>query len=288
MRSERRTVRLEITWNDETLPGVVPPEVWRADPLAISEAPTAERLAVTVVNPARGAFAGSLLVRAGEREGDGQPVHLRPGEGHVHVLLPKITETHQIELRDEGGKLVAQTARSRFEKMTGFPIQPGSATEMESTLFVDNRAQPPHPLNLVAAGAQAPAPFALEIPYRFDPGWRYLGVSFQKAVTIPARAKAAILWVRGNHSGDALRCRFRDATGQTFQPDVARLDWTDWRPLHIDLTARPGTGHWGGADDGIPHPPLTWESLLLIDSARQQKPKPQTILAASPCYQVEE
>ncbi len=84
----------------------------------------------------------------------------------------------------------------------------------------------------------------------------------------PDEAQAAILWVRGNDSGDFLRCRFHDATGQTFQPDLGRLDWSGWRPLRIDFGPHSTASHWGGANDGTVHRPLTWEALLLIDSAR--------------------
>ena len=105
-------------------------------------------------------------------------------------------------------------------------------------------------------------------------------------MTIPAGAHGAIIWVRGNPSGDSLRCRFHDATGQTFQVDLSPLEWSSWRPLRIDFAAA-GESHWGGADDGIPHRPLTWEALLLIDSARREQPHPQSILVASPFYMME-
>jgi len=103
-------------------------------------------------------------------------------------------------------------------------------------------------------------------------------------VAIPVEARAAIVWVRGNESGDLLRCRFHDATGQTFQPDMGRLDRSGWRPLRIEFGTHSATWHWGGADDGTPHPPLTWEALLLIDSARRGRSGPQSVLVASPFY----
>ncbi len=44
------------------------------------------------------------------------------------------------------------------------------------------------------------------------------------------------------------------------------------------------TPHWGGGGDGTPHLPLTWDALLLIDSARRGRSGPQSILVASPFY----
>ena len=92
--------------------------------------------------------------------------------------------------------------------------------------------------------------------------------------------------MRGNRSGDSLNCRFRDATGQTFQSALGRLDWTGWQPVRVDLHARADAGHWGGADDGVPHPPLSWDALLLIDSSRRHG-EPQSILVAAPYYEME-
>ena len=57
-----------------------------------------------------------------------------------------------------------------------------------------------------------------------------------------------------------------------------------WRPLRIELRPHTATSHWGGAGDGTAHLPLTWEALLLIDSARRGRSGPQSILVASPFY----
>ena len=155
---------------------------------------------------------------------------------------------------------------------------------MDAILFVDNAPRPAQPLKLTSAGADAPSPLALDVAYRFDPGWRYLAVAPHHPLAIPDEAQAAILWVRGNDSGDFLRCRVHDATGQTFQPDLGRLDWSGWRPLRIDFGPHSTASHWGGANDGTVHRPLTWEGLLLVDSARNGHSAPQSIMVASPCY----
>ncbi len=89
--------------------------------------------------------------------------------------------------------------------------------------------------------------------------------------------------VKENHGSRMFSGKFHDATGQTFQVDLSRLEWSSWRPLRIEFAAAAGS-HWGGGNDGIPHPPLTWVALLLIDSARRQHSHPQSILAALPFY----
>lgn len=73
------------------------------------------------------------------------------------------------------------------------------------------------------------------------------------------------MWIRSDGSGDALRMRFTDATGQTFQPDAGLLDWKGWRYVEFLLQGN-NSGRWGGADDGIIHYPIHKDTMLLIDS----------------------
>jgi hypothetical protein len=40
------------------------------------------------------------------------------------------------------------------------------------------------------------------------------------------------------------------------------------------------SGHWGGADDGVIHYPIRWDTLLLIDSARREKTAGEVYLAS--------
>jgi polysaccharide biosynthesis protein PslG len=284
LRLEHRQVSLGLSWNNETLPAITPLDVWRADPLLITAAPRGQSLEVTLENPARGSFSGKLMVRADGENSDGPAVQIGKGQAQAHLRLPLQTGIHQVLLVDGEGSLVAQSTAARYQPMSGFPAGPEPSTELDAILFVDNSPRPPRPLTLTAASADAPAPLALEVPYHFDPGWRYLTVAPRRPLAIPAEAQAAIVWVHGNESGDLLRCRFHDATGQTFQPDMGRLDWSGWRPLRIELRPHSATLHWGGAGDGTPHLPLNWEALLLIDSAHRDRSGPQSILVASPFY----
>ena len=70
--------------------------------------------------------------------------------------------------------------------------------------------------------------------------------------------------------------------GQTFQPDLGRLNWKGWKLVTIPLD---GSGaHWGGANNGALNGALHWEGLLLIDSADQKKAHSGEILIANPIY----
>jgi hypothetical protein len=54
----------------------------------------------------------------------------------------------------------------------------------------------------------------------------------------------------------------------------------------IPLEGKISGGPWNGADDGVPHPPLHWDALILIDSARRQAHEGHVRLA-SPFYAFE-
>ncbi len=284
LRLEHRQVHVSFTWNDVALPAIAPVDIYRTDPLHISAAPRGRNLEVTLDNPGRGAFAGKFISHPGDKHMDGPAVRISRGSDRGLFQLPLQGGLQQVSLVDDQGRTAARTTPARYQQMNGFPTQPGSTSELDEVLFVDNAPRAPRPLTLASAEADAPAPVALDVAYQFDPGWRYLTVAPRRPLTIPVEAQAAILWVRGNDSGDSLRCRFRDATGQTFQPDLGRLDWSGWRSFRIEFGSRSSTSHWGGADDGTPHLPLTWEALLLIDSSRRGHAAPRSIQLASPYY----
>ena len=62
------------------------------------------------------------------------------------------------------------------------------------------------------------------------------------------------LWIRGDGSGDVLRMRYVDPTGQTFQPEFGAVDERGWRYVGVPLDG--SGGRWGGANDGVVHWPL--------------------------------
>ncbi len=238
LRLESRQVRLKLTWNDAPLPPIADLNVWRADPLQLSAAPRGQSLDVTVNNAAQGAFAGKLGLRADGKSSDGPAVHILKGQAQAHLQLPLRSGLNQVFLVDDQGKPAAQTTAERFQPMTGFPAGSDPSSALDAVLFVDNSPQPPRPLKLAAASAGAPAAVAVEVSYHFDPGWRYLSVVPHRPLAIPDEAQAVVFWVRGNDSGDHLGARIRDATGQTFQPDLGHLDWSDWRPVRIEFGRR--------------------------------------------------
>ncbi len=112
------------------------------------------------------------------------------------------------------------------------------------------------------------------ISYNFDAGWKFARlVSTDKKVNqIEGKPKSLSLEVQieGEPSGDQLHMRFIDATNQTFQPDGPKLNFKEPRFVNFPLDGSSGS-HWGGANDGIVHYPIRFDSILLIDSANRQK-----------------
>jgi hypothetical protein len=280
LRREFRSVDVEVRRNDRRLPTVVPLDVWRADPLRLSPAPRGRELEVTVENPSHRPVSGPLVLKARGRPTTSRPVRIEPGAREARVRFPLPDGPYEVALGDGRGHIVAVAGPARYEAMPGF-----SARAFEAILFVDNAARTPRTLEFQrSAGVDPPAPVALQVDYQFEPGWRDLAVAPRSPMAVPDGAAAAILWMRGNTSGDALRCRIQDASGQTFQPDLGTLNQAVWWPVRIDLAGLAAAAHWGGRGDGVPHPPLTWEALVLIDSSRHGHLVPRSIQVAAPCY----
>ena len=246
LRVEHRTVALKLTWNDEALPALAPLERVASRPAPDRRGPPGSGPGSHRRKPRAAGVRGQAPGRGRRDRRDRRPgsshqqgassgsVPAPAGSRHPTRSCWRMTQGHP----------VAQTSPARFEAMAGFPTGPESSTGDGLDPVRGQRSAVAPSAGSVRAGADAPAPFALEVPYHFDPGWRYLAVSSRRPMTIPAGANGAIVWVRGNPSGDSLRCRFHDSTGQTFQVDLGRSTGPSWRPLADRLPARP-TGRIG-------------------------------------------
>jgi hypothetical protein len=283
-RDERREVSVRILRDGAVLPELEPLTVWRIDPLRLTAAPRAGVLDVTIENPARAPFLGTLALVDGEIQTYSERVTIGAGSDSVDVGIARTARTHLLVLKDTNSRTVATLGPRRYEPMAEFPTTAGTAAGFELMSFVENSPRARTPLETVAAGADAPAPLALAIRYAFEPGWQYVQTTPKPAARIPGGARALTLWARSTAAGDHLRSRYRDATGQTFQVDLGRLGWSGWRPLVIPLDGSHAGAHWGGAGDGVPHAPLVWEGLVLIDSAHRDAGHNGEVLIASPFY----
>jgi hypothetical protein len=254
--------------------------------LTLTAAPTGSALVATIDNPSGAAFEGRLFVVNDEGDAGSWDVGMSMGTPSSPTMrLPIPAGRHWLELRGRDGATAARIGPQRFQALPAFPVGPTASSGFQAVKFVENAARPSEPVAAVSTPRGSPVTTALSVKYNFDAGWRYLAVTPPGPAAIPAGAKSLTLWLdhRSGPSGDALRYRFRDATGQTFQPDLGRLGGPGWHALTIPLDGQGNAGHWGGADDGVPHPPLAWEGLILIDSARRNAHQGEVWLA-SPYY----
>jgi len=120
----------------------------------------------------------------------------------------------------------------------------------------------------------------MKLSYECDAGWKFFRVvpPEGKSREITGTPSGFGIWVYGDSRNASPRLRLVDATGQTFQPTAAKIDWTGWRYVEFDFNAL--AGHWGGVNDGIMHFPIHWDTLFLIDNVSRQKSEGTLHLAA--------
>jgi polysaccharide biosynthesis protein PslG len=118
---------------------------------------------------------------------------------------------------------------------------------------------------------------ALDLTYRMDKGWKFLRLAPKAPLDLGASQEFG-MWIHGDGSGNVVRMRVIDASGQVFQPDGGKLTHIGWKWTVFTLT--PHTAHWGGANDGVVKPPLKLDTLFLLDQADQSKPSQGTVRIA--------
>lgn len=264
-----------------------------AHPLRAEVLPvTKESLAVRLENPSGQEFGGTLqLVQLSglSAERTELPVRLESGQTervvsfritgearspwHVGARLTDSAGQVQLELPPATFRAVDDFGRLTSELLgAAYQIVPDGDAKVASTQTVE-LAQP-------AEGPPVPGAAALRLRYQFDAGWKFarLAPRDETVRKIEGQPRAFRAWLYGDGSGNHVRLRLVDATGQTFQPGGPRLDWRGWRPVTMRLDAG-SSGHWGGADDGVIHYPIRWDTLLLIDSASREKTAGEVYLA---------
>lgn len=281
-RAEQTEYTLRFKYNNKPLPTIANLTIVRTDPLKLTVAPAGKELTVAVENPAGVAVSGEILLTPGNEK---KPFKISEGEKQFKTLLRWSGQGEMgISIRDKTGVEIVGVPPRRYSRWEGWPTDSKKPSGFGRVLFVENVAQKPEPLTVAPTPDRSPATAALKFDYQFDKGWRYAQASPVKAAAIPANATALALWIYSDGSGDHLRSRFKDSTGQTFQRDLGQLNWRGWRPITIPLDGTGAGVSWGGANDRIPHGSLTWEGLLLIDSADTANAHSGVLLVAEPYY----
>ena len=127
---------------------------------------------------------------------------------------------------------------------------------------------------------------SIRLRYSFVGGWKFLRLFTSETLSIPQTSRhqptQSGLWLHGDGKGCQARIRFTDATGQTFQPDGPKIDWTGWLYITFPMqsTEEKPLAHWGGANDGVIHYPIKWDSIFLLDDVSRQPVEGEIYLSA--------
>jgi len=224
---------------------------------------------------------GSLTVEIGTGEARtkvGQRVELESGRAErLEIPVTWLTDRPtrvEAALHDEAGKaLHARVQPFACAAVTAFvsdwPRQDAEPTHLTASLDGDGNVA--GDALLVAARTRELTPRgenALRCEYRFGKGHKFATVKPGKGLDgIPGQPRSLSLWVKGDGNGNILRVRFRDASGETFQPTAGAVGWTGWRRVTIPLDGSSASS-WGSGKDGKVDYPIVWESLLVLDSNR--------------------
>lgn len=180
----------------------------------------------------------------------------------------------RVEVSDERGATVLETA-ARFVRAFAFAAEPEKPVADLRLIMDDGDRNVPLAATLEGCAGRDGGPGA-RLRYEFGDGWRFLPIAPAGGAAIEGEPARMHVWIHGDGSGDYLRCRFVDATGQTFQPDGGRVDFKGWKLVEFPL--RGNFGFWGGAKDGIIHYPIRWNAVLLVDSAARTRHKGEIII----------
>ena len=249
------------------------------DPLGVSVLPIVDgNIAVLVDNPS--GQAADLQMRIKSDTLLGSP-RLKLGgntSGMVAFgVFDKLADDAaiRVDVTDPEGQLVAQPDLVRWRKtaMLAADWRAGVSGDAKvagsAKASVVDLTEPPQP------GLKN----AIQVDYQFATGWKYAPIRIAKeGAAIEGKPAIVGMWVFGNASGDVLRCTVRDSTGQTFQHTYGPVTWTGWKWITMPLDGA-DAGHWDGANDGVMHYPIQWESPMLIDGMRLKVDQPLQIRA---------
>jgi len=273
-----------VSLNGQPVESLAPVTLVPEYPIGLAVAPARDGVQVSVTNRLMSPFRGTLHFMSGGKMSL-TPVSIEPG-GTEDVPFPVDPGfAFQASITDEHGISVAPSNPTRFVPLPGFPTTLADAVPFNDVEFIHDIPDSKGPLALVSTGPGAPARVALALPYRDGARWLYTQAVPTLPSTIPAGATGLDLWIYANGTGQSVTCRYRDATGQTFQPHLTDLTWTGWKLVHIPFY---GDDHysWGGAADGIPHGALSWVGLINVDGKVDSGGRGE-ILIAGAVYEME-
>jgi polysaccharide biosynthesis protein PslG len=265
-----------------------------SNPLRVTVLPVSDSaLPISVTNPSGDAFRG--FVAAVQADG----LKLRPlmapldfERGTKETTIPLPLEAGPpgpfqvgIVVIDRQGDRVLSVPRQRYISLDDYSrLPPGAAPSgydvvleggAEGSAEAAELSQRPHASKAQLSptrGPEPPTPGAGALQINFSlPGpdsTLRLVPRRDDLIPIPGHPEALGLWMWGDVSGLRASARFIDSTGQTFE-EGGPLDWMGWRYVLIYLD-KPIGSHSGGANDGVIHYPIHWDSLLVLQGQAER------------------
>jgi len=248
------------------------------NPLLVTVLPvTSSSLPVLIENPARDGFDGWVGPTRSEGirfRSAAVAVHLAPGSSDVTVALPldqRPTSAYQtgMKVADEDLDVVLDVPASRFAAVGDFSQYTPGAKPLDYMLKASGFEPGGNTLEaaLPSEGPPEPGMGALKISFTLSPG---KCLTTTASAAIPGEPKALGLWIHGDGSGVLPYLSFVDSSSQVFEEGGGPVNWKGWRYVLVFMDA-PQASHSGGANDGVIHYPIRWDSLLTLRNATSKE-----------------
>ena len=215
---------------------------------------------------------GQLQVKAGGHSLPAVPVALQGNEirqfPFPNLSLFEGPQTVSAQLLDETAGVMAEAAPLTYALVDAVDEPAGMDARQAYRLWDEGEENREITLSgevVESPGDAPPFPKSIQIDYAVEPGWCFWQWGPRKKLELPAsRPSKVMLWVHGPAFTDRMLCRVVDATEQSFKTAPVSKTRDGWELIELWLDK--SLAHWGGADDGVMHPPLRWTSYYLQES----------------------
>lgn len=262
-----------------------------SNPLRVTAASAGSSvLRLLAENPSGEPFTGrvhAMLIVSGERRDVQGTFQLATGQTEAAFDLPlgaPLGPAYRVGLwvKDEHGRQVLRVPTDTVRRVDDFAEQNGRLVWYVVTADGDAKVDSAQSIARAEPSGGPPVPGldCLRLLYRFDPGWKFAEIKPERTdlLAIEGKPKAVGMWIWGDGQGNIPRLRFRDSSGQTFQPDGPPMVWRGWKYIVLPMDGSKA-GHWGGAGDGIVRYPIKWQTLFLLDSASRSLTRGEVYIA---------
>lgn len=243
---------------------------------------TPKSLPVVIASLSGDGFEGWVAVTHSEGlhfRNSSTPVHMAPGSNSNTVTLelpldlaPESMYEVGISLIDQDRNVVLEVPPGRFLSLGSFSQDLPGASVSGFKLEAEGSNASALVAALPPEGPPEPGMGAIKLGFRLPPGElsARLTTANPAAAAIPGEPKALGLWIDGDNSGVLPYLSFVDSTGQAFAEGGGPINWKGWRYVLVFMDPAQAS-HSGGANDGVIHYPIRWDSLLMLRNRSTQE-----------------